>query len=98
MDLDSRTLARELRIAFSRISQARFSLRACYFRPRLFLPAAACLACSLAALCFAACFNITGWFLCDCACAAFAGAPFAGAAAAPGGAGCLLAPFAGFFS
>src|SRR5580704_2314159 len=98
MDLDSRTLARELRLTFSRFAQARSSLLVLYFRPLLFLPAAACLACSLAALCFAACFNITGWFLCDGPCAGFAGAPFSAAGAAPEAAGCFSALLAGFFS
>src|SRR5580700_4306434 len=98
MELDSRTLARELRIAFSRFAQARSFLSVPYFRLLLFLPAAVCFACSRAALCFAACFNITGWFLCDCPGAAFAdAAPFSGVAAAPEAAGCFSALFAGFF-
>src|SRR5277367_720952 len=98
MDLDSRTPARELRIAFSGFAQMRTSLPVRYFRPPLFLPLDACFACSLAALCFAACFNITGWFLCDAPCAAFGGAPFSGTAAAAEAAGCLSPLFDGFFS
>src|SRR5580704_18819356 len=98
MDLDSRTLARELRLAFWRFSQARSSPRVPYFRPLLFLRAEACFACSRAALCFAACFNITGWFLCDWLCPALAGAPFSGVGAAREAAACFSAPFAAFFS